>query len=92
MKLTKQDIIKKLIEKGFPAKDAKLIVDLFFHLIVKNIKDGKRVEIPGFGVFFKKRRKKRYFLNPKTKKVTEIPGGNVLDFSLSPTLRRKMKE
>ena len=52
--------------------DVESIVDLFFKEIEKALKEGKRIEIRGFGSFFTKVREKRICLNPQNGKNIEI--------------------
>jgi len=52
--LTKVDIVRQLYEqtnKKIPMKELDVLVDKTFEIISDNIKDGKVVQISGFGVF-----------------------------------------
>tara|TARA_B100000700_G_C14685387_1_gene687311 strand:- start:185 stop:466 length:282 start_codon:yes stop_codon:yes gene_type:complete len=66
--MLKSDLILN-INKKFSAlspKDIETIVDIFFNKIVDSLKNGKNIEIRGFGTFSKKINKAKYVRNPKS--------------------------
>jgi integration host factor subunit beta len=66
--MLKSDLIL-FINKNYPSlshNDIELIVDFFFKKIVESLKEGKNLEIRGFGTFSKKINKEKYVRNPKT--------------------------
>jgi len=66
--MLKSDLIL-LINKNYSSlshNDIELIIDFFFKKIVESLKEGKNLEIRGFGTFSKKINKEKYVRNPKT--------------------------
>jgi integration host factor subunit beta len=66
--MLKSDLIL-FINKNYSSlshNDIELIVDFFFKKIVESLKEGKNLEIRGFGTFSKKINKEKYVRNPKT--------------------------
>jgi DNA-binding protein HU-beta len=53
--------------------DARALVDAMFALIKGEVAEGKRVHVPGFGVFQKTSRRPRKVRHPKTGKTVDIP-------------------
>ncbi len=51
--LTKKDLINVVyMQIGFSKQIAENLIDEFFHLIVKNLKEEKKLKISKFGTFF----------------------------------------
>ena len=66
--MLKSDLILS-INKNYSSlshNDIELITDFFFKKIIKGLKEGKKLEIRGFGTFSKKINKEKYVRNPKT--------------------------
>lgn len=71
--MKKTDLIQRLTEHSNLSKsDTKLVVDLIINRITQSIVSGEGVEIRGFGSFFKKHRKARQGINPKTSERTQV--------------------
>lgn len=65
--MNKSDLVEILKNKNnLPFKKAELIVESFFDVIVQSLKEGKRVEIRGFGSFFAKSYRSYMGRNPNT--------------------------
>ncbi|MBE8189534.1 MAG: integration host factor subunit beta [Candidatus Thioglobus sp.] len=71
--MKKTDLILKLSNnsKLFKA-DSKACVELILKALTDGIVSGKGVEIRGFGGFYKKHRKARIGINPKTAEKTQV--------------------
>ena len=52
--------------------DAKQLIEIILEEISSAITSGKGVEVRGFGVFYKRHRKGRIGINPKTGEKTEV--------------------
>ncbi len=79
--MTKRDIILKISEMtGVKQILVKAIVHKTFDVMAQALKDGQRIEIRNFGVFYRKKRKKRIGRNPKTGQVVPIPERNTVAF------------
>ena len=72
---------------GMTKKQAADIVDLVFHTMAEALRDGKRVDITGFGKFEVKTRASRTGVNPQTNEPIEIPSSKVPGFKASKTLK-----
>jgi len=64
------DVISK--ESRISRVDAKKLIEIILEEISLAITSGKGVEIRGFGVFYKRHRKGRIGINPKTGEKTEV--------------------
>jgi len=72
--MTKRDIVLKISEQtGIKQILVKEVVHKTFDTIFEALKDGQRIEIRNFGVFYRKLRKKKIGRNPKTGEVVPIP-------------------
>jgi nucleoid DNA-binding protein len=72
--LTKAEIVEEVNEKlGLTKKDIARIIDLFFEIIKDGLKDGKHIELRGFGTFEVKTREEREARNPKTGESVVVP-------------------
>ncbi len=80
MKRIKKDFIESLTEIGLPEIDAKKIVELFINNIVTGLQDKKEIQLVNFGKFKVVKKKKKTFINPKTKKLSSIKGENKVKF------------
>lgn len=79
--MTKRDIILKISEMtGVKQILVKAIVHKTFDVMAQSLKDGQRIEIRNFGIFYLKKRKKRIGRNPKTGQVVPIPERNTVAF------------
>lgn len=87
-KLTKTDIGKHVAEElNITNRDAERAVTTCFAYIAKNMADGNRVSVNGFGTFETRKRAARTGANPKTKEPIEIPASTVPAFKPSKTLK-----
>ena len=64
------DVISK--QSRISRVDAKKLIEIILEEISLAITSGKGVEIRGFGVFYKRHRKGRIGINPKTGEKTEV--------------------
>jgi len=66
--MLKSDLIL-LIQKKYPSlnlNDIEFITNLFFKKIINSLKEGKNIEIRGFGTLKRKVNKEKFVRNPKT--------------------------
>jgi nucleoid DNA-binding protein len=79
--MTKREIVLEISRiTGIKQVVVKVVVQKTFDIIHQALKNGKRIELRNFGVFFIKRRKKRIGRNPKTGEVVPIPERNTVAF------------
>lgn len=72
--LTKAEIVEEVNEKlSLTKKDIARVIDLFFEIVKDGLKDGKHIELRGFGTFEVKTREEREARNPKTGESVVVP-------------------
>lgn len=77
-------------ETKMKKKDAEKAVDALFDIITNALKDGRKVQISGFGTFQTKSRAARIGRNPHTHEPMEIPAFRSATFSPGKTLKGKI--
>jgi len=93
--LSRPKLIKQLKIRNLKLSQSELetVIDLFSNNIAKALKDGKKVELRGFGTFFVKEIKEKYSArNPKTRELMYIPKKNKVRFKASKILKKKINE
>ena len=82
--LTKKDLVNIVyMQIGFSKQVSENLIDEFFYLIVKNLKEEKKLKISKFGTFSIREKKSRIGRNPKTKEEKKISKRNVVLFKPS---------
>jgi len=74
------------------SKLADVIVASVFEEIAESIMAGKKVTIPGFGIFKPQHRDARKARNPKTGEMVDVSARNTIKFSPSVTLKKSIAE
>ena len=66
--MLKSHILEKLQKKynQFSSDDIENVFEIFTKKIIRSLKDGKNIELRGFGTITKKINKEKYVRNPKT--------------------------
>ena len=89
--MSKPKIIK-ILQKSNPSlsrEDLDDILRIFSNDIIQALKEGKKIELRGFGTFFLKRLKeKRNARNPKTSEIIYVPEKNKVRFKASKKLKK----
>ncbi|SMN10518.1 Integration host factor beta subunit [uncultured Candidatus Thioglobus sp.] len=86
--MRKSELIVSLSESSSLSKaDAKICVDTILEAITAGIITGDGVEIREFGSFYKKHRKARIGINPKTNERTQVGEKFVPSFKPSKLLK-----
>ena len=71
--MKKTDLIFKLSEDSVLSKiEVKMCVDAILTALTKGIASGEGVEIRGFGSFYRKHKKARLGINPRTNERTQV--------------------
>ena len=71
--MKKTDLIEVISKHSRISRvDAKQLIEIILEEISLAITSGKGVEVRGFGVFYKRHRKGRIGINPKTGEKTEV--------------------
>lgn len=82
--MTKADLVEKIAEKtGLTRTDVSVVVDGFLDAVRNSMKEGKNIEIRGFGTFKIKSRKARKARNPRTGEEVPVPDRKVPVFKPS---------
>ena len=93
--MSRQYLIKKL-KKKYPSlnnKEIEEIIDIFCETIEKGLKQGRKIELRGFGTFFIKKIKEKYNArNPITRKLIYVPEKNKVRFRPSQKLKSFINE
>jgi len=86
--MTKKDIVDAIAERtGLTQVDTKVIVECFLDSIGKSLREGKNIEIRGFGRFKVKEKKARVARNPRTGEMVQIEAGFKPIFEASKELK-----
>ena len=71
--MKKTDLIEAISKKSKVSRlESKFCVEVILEELTSAIASGKRVEVRGFGGFYKRHRKGRIGINPKTGEQTEV--------------------
>ena len=71
--MKKTDLIEAISKQSMISRsESKISVEVILEELTSAIASGKRVEVRGFGGFYKKHRKGRVGINPKTGEKTEV--------------------
>jgi len=82
--LTKKDLVNLIyMQVGFSKSISENLIEEFFSLIVKNVKNEKILKISKFGTFSVRKKNARIGRNPKTKEKKTISKRNVVLFKPS---------
>ena len=84
--MSRPKLIKQLITKNSKLNRSEIetVIEIFSNNIIKALKNGKKIELRGFGTFFVKKIKENYSArNPKTGEVIYVPKRNKVRFRAS---------
>jgi integration host factor subunit beta len=90
--MTKSELIKKVADWSFeitPTQTEKL-VSIMLDEIIHAVDSGQRVELRGFGSFFRRQRQSRMGRNPKTGEVVSVSEKRVMRFTAGRDLLRRL--
>jgi nucleoid DNA-binding protein len=86
--LTKADIVDHIASAtGLTKVETEAVVDGFISTVIEALKDGKNIEIRGFGSFKVKKRKSRIARNPRTGEQVIVDEHYVPIFKVSKDLK-----
>jgi nucleoid DNA-binding protein len=87
--MTKADLARAVYERhgGISLEDSQHIVDQIFAIIKRQLLDGNRVHIVGFGTLEVVMRRERRGRNPATGETIELPAKRALVFRPSRAIR-----
>ncbi len=71
--MKKSDLIEAISKQSkISRSESKIFVEVILEELTSAIASGKRVEVRGFGSFYKRHRRGRVGINPKTGEKTEV--------------------
>ena len=89
--ITKKDLVEKISERtGLTQVDTKIVVETFLEAVSRALRNGKNIEIRGFGRFKIKKKKARMARNPRTNVHIQVPAGFKPVFEASKDLRKRI--
>lgn len=82
--MTKADIVDKVAAgTGLTKLETEAIIEGFFKTVIESLKNGKGIEIRGFGSYKVKKKNARQARNPKTGEQVFVPEHYVPTFKFS---------
>ena len=82
--MTKADIVDKVaLGTGLTKLETEAIIEGFFKTVIESLKEGKGIEIRGFGSYKVKKKNARHARNPKTGEKVQVPEHFVPTFKFS---------
>lgn len=93
MALTKADISERLFQEiGLTKREAKEIVELFFHQLSGSLEKAQQVKLSGFGNFELHDKNERPGRNPKTGEEIPVSARRVVTFRSGQKLRARVEK
>ena len=85
MTVVKSQLLKKFSKNypNFKKKDINKVIDIILNEIKISLRNGERVELRDFGVFFTNTQKKSIRRNPKTSEKVEVPEKKTIQWKMS---------
>lgn len=82
--MTKADIVDKVAAgTGLTKLETEAIIEGFFKTVIESLRDGKGIEIRGFGSYRVKKKNSRQARNPKSGEQVYVPEHYVPTFKFS---------
>jgi nucleoid DNA-binding protein len=89
--ITKKDLVEKISDRtGLTQVDTKIVVETFLEAVSKALREGKNIEIRGFGRFKIKKKNARMARNPRTNVHIQVPAGFKPVFEASKDLKKRI--
>ena len=86
--MTKAQLVAKLAEgTGVGRKQVDEVLSTMIDTVVKTVKKGESVKIPGLGIFRLRKMKARMGRNPQTGEPIKIPARKKVGFSVAKTFK-----
>lgn len=91
--MTKADVVDHIAGgTGLTKVETEAVVDGFIQTVIEALKEGKNIEIRGFGSFRTKKRKGRIARNPRTGEQVKVEDHFVPVFKVSKELKTAVNE
>ncbi len=91
--ITKKDLVEKISDRtGLTQVDTKIVVETFLDAVSRALREGKNIEIRGFGRFKIKKKRARIARNPRTNVHVQVPEGYKPVFEASKELKKRIND
>ena len=92
MAIVKSKLLNQLCKNypNFLKKDLEKFSDIIFQEIKQSLKNGERVELRGFGVFYTNIQKKSVRRNPRTGEKVEVAEKKTIQWKMSKEMFNKL--
>ena len=92
--MIRSELVQKLAteNKDLRLEEVEQIVELFFDSIIKQLADGGRVELRGFGAFSTRARDSRTGRNPRTGEAVAVTAKKVPYFKPGKEIRERLNK
>lgn len=89
--MTKSQLVSRLADTGgMSRKQTDELLNALVDTIVKTVKKGESVKIPGLGIFRLRKMKARMGRNPQTGEAIKIPARKKVGFSVAKTFKESV--
>jgi len=92
MTVTKESLIKNIVETGTTKKQATTIIETLLEKIKSTLENGEDILISGFGKFCVKEKRERRGRNPQTGQDMTLDSRRVVLFNCSGVLRDRLNQ
>jgi len=86
--MNKTELVAAMVNQtNLAKKDVEAVLNSFMEVVTKELQDGEKVQLVGFGTFEVAERAARTGRNPSTKEVIEIPASKAPKFKAGKALK-----
>ncbi|MBR2528434.1 MAG: HU family DNA-binding protein [Blautia sp.] len=86
--MNKTELVAAMVdETKLSKKDVEAVLNSFINVVTKELKDGEKIQLIGFGTFEVAERAARTGMNPQTKEAIEIPASKAPRFKPGKALK-----
>lgn len=90
--MNKQELVAEMAaQTNLAKKDVESVLNSFIDVVTKELKDGEKIQLVGFGTFDVTERAARVGRNPSTKEEIQIPASRAPRFKAGKALRDAVK-
>jgi len=87
--MTKAQLVSKLAdETDIPKKQVDQLLEAIVSTVIKTVKKGESLKIPGLGIFRLRKMKARMGRNPQTGEPIKIPARKKVGFTVAKTFKQ----
>ena len=92
--MLRSELLQKLcnLHPNILRKDIKKILEIIFLEVVGSLREGKKIDIRGFGTYKIVKRKARIGRNPKNSELVQIPKKKVIKWKISKTFFNRLNK